>query len=91
MLNWDSFSDKKSHPENAQTSPEAGGVPATQHVAAESNEVPTFVEENPVSQETNESELNEGLEPVRVDDKRVVNGLSDVNQLAPFKYPWAWE
>nr|WP_197513053.1 ribonucleotide-diphosphate reductase subunit beta [Acidihalobacter aeolianus] len=22
--------------------------------------------------------------------KRVVNGLTDVNQLAPFKYPWAW-
>lgn len=31
------------------------------------------------------------LEPVNVEDKRVVNGLSDVNQLAPFKYPWAWE
>ncbi len=31
------------------------------------------------------------LPPVDVDDKRVVNGLTDVNQLAPFKYPWAWE
>ena len=30
-------------------------------------------------------------EPVNVDDKRVVNGLTDVNQLAPFKYPWAWD
>ncbi len=30
------------------------------------------------------------LEPVRAEDKRVVNGLTDVNQLAPFKYPWAW-
>ncbi len=29
--------------------------------------------------------------PVNVDDKRVVNGLTDINQLAPFKYPWAWE
>jgi ribonucleoside-diphosphate reductase beta chain len=29
--------------------------------------------------------------PVNPDDKRVVNGLTDVNQLAPFKYPWAWE
>ncbi|NOQ93943.1 MAG: ribonucleotide reductase, partial [Methylophaga sp.] len=29
--------------------------------------------------------------PVNADDKRVVNGLTDVNQLAPFKYPWAWE
>ncbi len=31
------------------------------------------------------------LPPVNVDDKRVINGLTDVNQLAPFKYPWAWE
>ncbi|MCK5902812.1 MAG: ribonucleotide-diphosphate reductase subunit beta [Cocleimonas sp.] len=29
--------------------------------------------------------------PVKASDKRVVNGLADVNQLAPFKYPWAWE
>ena len=31
------------------------------------------------------------LPPVNVDDKRVINGLTDVNQLAPFKYPWAWD
>lgn len=31
------------------------------------------------------------IEPIRVEDKRVVNGLADINQLAPFKYPWAWE
>ncbi len=28
---------------------------------------------------------------IRADDKRVVNGQADINQLAPFKYPWAWE
>lgn len=28
---------------------------------------------------------------VSVNDKRVVNGKGDINQLAPFKYPWAWE
>ncbi|RMG51191.1 MAG: ribonucleotide-diphosphate reductase subunit beta [Gammaproteobacteria bacterium] len=31
------------------------------------------------------------LKPVNPDDKRVINGLTDINQLAPFKYPWAWE
>lgn len=31
------------------------------------------------------------IAPVNADDKRVVNGMTDVNQLAPFKYPWAWE
>lgn len=28
---------------------------------------------------------------VKASDKRVINGVSDVNQLAPFAYPWAWE
>jgi ribonucleoside-diphosphate reductase beta chain len=31
------------------------------------------------------------LAPVRAADKRIVNGQGDINQLAPFKYPWAWE
>jgi len=31
------------------------------------------------------------LAPVNAADKRVVNGKADINQLAPFKYPWAWE
>jgi len=29
--------------------------------------------------------------PVNPDDKRVINGMTDINQLAPFKYPWAWQ
>jgi len=24
-------------------------------------------------------------------EKRIINGTADVNQLVPFKYPWAWE
>ena len=28
---------------------------------------------------------------VNVADKRVINGTTDVNQLVPFKYKWAWE
>lgn len=28
---------------------------------------------------------------VRAEDKRIINGASDVNQLVPFKYKWAWE
>ncbi len=31
------------------------------------------------------------FEPVRAEDKRIVNGMADINQLAPFKYPWAWK
>jgi ribonucleoside-diphosphate reductase beta chain len=28
---------------------------------------------------------------VSADDKRVINGQTDVNQLVPFKYEWAWK
>ncbi len=28
---------------------------------------------------------------VRAEEKRVINGKSDVNQLVPFKYKWAWD
>ncbi|TXT29044.1 MAG: ribonucleoside-diphosphate reductase beta chain [Rhodocyclaceae bacterium] len=31
------------------------------------------------------------LAPINAADKRIVNGKGDINQLAPFKYPWAWE
>ena len=28
---------------------------------------------------------------VNIADKRIINGHTDVNQLVPFKYKWAWE
>src|SRR6185503_1228236 len=28
---------------------------------------------------------------VNVAEKRIINGQTDVNQLVPFKYKWAWE
>src|SRR6266404_3126631 len=31
------------------------------------------------------------LRRIHVEDKRVINGGTDVNQLVPFKYKWAWE
>ena len=36
------------------------------------------------------SSFEQSLEPVKVEDKRIINGEGDINQLAPFKYPWAW-
>ena len=34
--------------------------------------------------------ISNKLTPVNPDDKRVINGQTDINQRAPFKYPWAW-
>src|SRR5450756_1830726 len=33
----------------------------------------------------------EELRRIRAEDKRIINGRTDVNQLVPFKYKWAWE
>lgn len=40
-----------------------------------------------------QSAAAEGAKAGRVNaaDKRVINGTTDVNQLVPFKYKWAWE
>ena len=35
--------------------------------------------------------MSASTQRVRVEDKRVINGATDVNQLVPFKYKWAWE
>jgi ribonucleoside-diphosphate reductase beta chain len=36
-------------------------------------------------------EIDARFARVRADEKRVINGKSDVNQLVPFKYNWAWD
>jgi len=37
------------------------------------------------------SAVKAGQHRIRADDKRIINGQTDVNQLVPFKYKWAWE
>lgn len=32
-----------------------------------------------------------GASRIRVDEKRIINSRADLNQLVPFKYPWAWQ
>jgi ribonucleoside-diphosphate reductase beta chain len=38
-----------------------------------------------------ERPLDESCRRIKVEDKRVINGKTDVNQLVPFKYKWAWD
>ena len=41
--------------------------------------------------DTEAQAMANGFRRVRAEDKRVINGESDVNQLVPFKYKWAWD
>ena len=38
-----------------------------------------------------ENDISRSTSRVRAEDKRVINGGADVNQLVPFKYTWAWD
>ncbi|KKL19134.1 hypothetical protein LCGC14_2468540, partial [marine sediment metagenome] len=82
MLNWD---DPFSAP--------IAGTPESeeQAAAAETSAKPAANEltEAPASAEIAQMPLT-NAKPINADDKRVINGEADINQLAPFKYPWAW-
>jgi ribonucleoside-diphosphate reductase beta chain len=47
----------------------------------------------PMTLKDESPELNDSakLRRVNIADKRIINGQTDVNQLVPFKYKWAWE
>ena len=54
-------------------------------------EAATTVSARSTTRHTFTTEPFKPQQPIRSDDKRVVNGSGDINQLAPFKYPWAWD
>jgi ribonucleoside-diphosphate reductase beta chain len=86
MLNWDDpFSAPiagSSAAVKEEAPVEAAPTPAAAPAANDLTEAPkaASVTELPL----------DNAKPVSVDDKRVINGEGDINQLAPFKYPWAW-
>ena len=46
---------------------------------------------NPLPVITPAAAIKTSAHRVRAADKRIINGQTDVNQLVPFKYKWAWE
>jgi len=81
MLTWDEEV-KPTPPNNfARNPPEQVSV-------AQVSGIPVFVQTPPAVT----SVLQNGTpRRIRADDKRIINGQTDVNQLVPFKYKWAWE
>ena len=85
MLNWDdpiaAAGKRNARPQGAGADP----APVTGRPPAAAAAVPA-ASDTPL-----DLPLPTDLKPVDPEDKRVVNGMTDINQLAPFKYPWAWE
>ena len=79
MLDWDNPLETQTH---NKTDVDSALVSNTLSRAASYKEVQTPSEEQNLNQNK--------LTPVNPEVKRVINGQTDINQLAPFKYPWAW-
>lgn len=82
MLNWDFYND--------EVAEEPDDIALGS--ASVENNIQREIEKKPEEKMPLESNgvLNP-MAPIRASDKRVINGLTDINQLAPFNYPWAWE
>ncbi len=58
---------------------------------AQMHEQPRPVAAEPRMSSVGNPEFDSRWRRVRAEDKRVINGGADVNQLVPFKYTWAWD
>ena len=84
MLNWEDSSKTfapMAQPVAAMVPTPSISVPGTR--AADHS--PTPLSPDPLSLR------DASIRRVRVEDKRIINAATDVNQLVPFKYKWAWE
>ncbi len=83
-------SERSAKTQVAVKSPTESATLATAVTEAASDNKPLWKPHAPTSH-TFTTEPFKPQQPIRSDDKRVINGSGDINQLAPFKYPWAWE
>ena len=94
MLDWDNpLEESATDNEAGPAATVSDSTPAVETAPA-ANE-PTSVTMPPSVPEPDSASVSSlptaNIAPVNPDDKRVINGMTDINQLAPFKYPWAWE
>src|SRR6187399_328317 len=67
-------------------------VPVGARPAATGGLLSTRLAREPVHDlDAEQQAMQNGFKRVRIEDKRVINGSADVNQLVPFKYRWAWD
>jgi ribonucleoside-diphosphate reductase beta chain len=98
MLTWDDDEVISNQPKAPAAAPAQGGAtqPATLAVPSPAQFAQALSASSPVptAQLPRPSHDHQATVPtgrVRAEDKRVINGGADVNQLVPFKYTWAWD
>ena len=80
---------------DAETGPQRPATPATHEAPASAPQADKVAGESARRRERGQIRNSSGaftpMKPINPEDKRVINGMGDINQLAPFKYPWAWD
>src|ERR1700744_5700426 len=103
MLNWDdentAVTPASGEQANALHAPAGAGIAtrsASTRIAAQQVSLPQDIfaldiATPPLTDTTSITADAPTAQRVNVADKRIINGKTDVNQLVPFKYKWAWE
>jgi len=78
MLSWNESSGSGTAPAIRLPPGAAAGLPLSGKVEASAADLTQQLASAPAAR-------------VRAEDKRIINGHTDVNQLVPLKYKWAWE
>jgi len=95
MLSWDEpISATPARPAPTRTPglpADAASAPGLAEIALAPQAVPTAAPSADEARRHAGSLASQSARRVRVEDKRIINGGADVNQLVPFKYKWAWE
>ncbi len=81
MLSWDEEVNELSQPEHSRNQADA--------LLASGASEQAFIPAAPILDQ--EPEAAQKARRVNAADKRIINGTTDVNQLVPFKYKWAWD
>jgi ribonucleoside-diphosphate reductase beta chain len=95
MLSWDEpISATPARPAPTRTPglpADAASAPGLAEIALAPQAVPSAAPTADDARRHAVSLVSQSARRVRVEDKRIINGGADVNQLVPFKYKWAWE
>jgi ribonucleoside-diphosphate reductase beta chain len=95
MLNWNDEITPTAQPAVAPTSPASSAASAGLREATGvfgDVAMPTpGLTESAATNVTKAAAADASHQRVNVADKRIINAKTDVNQLVPFKYKWAWE
>ena len=95
MLTWDEEVQPTAQPlmprATGETAMADRPVGLNPQVMAAAVDAPMMGSAKPVTPAAGRPALAAAFQRVRASDKRIINGQTDVNQLVPFKYKWAWE